>query len=86
MPRAISMRHTVVPASEKAEFRERAREALAHYSGKGCNYWLFEEASLPGAYVEFFEARDRATLVNAHGDAPVPVLESARLYVQVELN
>jgi hypothetical protein len=24
--------------------------------------------------------------VSAHGDAPVPVLESARLYVQVELN
>ena len=86
MPRAISMRHTVVPASEKTEFRERARAALAHYSKKGCSYWLFEEASLPGAYVEFFEAGDRATLLSAHGDAPVPVPESARLYVQVELN
>jgi hypothetical protein len=85
MPRAISMRHTVVPSSEKAEFRERAREAQAHYAGNGCNYWLFEEASLPGAYVEFFEAKDRATLLHAHRDAPVPVLESARLYLQVEL-
>ena len=86
MPRAISMRHTVVPSSEKAEFRERARQSQSHYVGKGCNYWLFEEASLPGAYVEFMEAKDRATLVQAHGDAPVPVLESARLYVQVELS
>ena len=85
MPRAISMRHTVVPAAEKAEFRERARQSLAHYAKQGCNYWLFEEASLPGAYVEFMEARDRATLQQAHGSAPVPVLDSARLYVQVEL-
>ena len=74
-----------MPSAEKAEFRERARQSLAHYAGSGCNYWLFEEASLPGAYVEFFEAKDRATLVQAHRDAPVPVLESARLYVQVEL-
>ena len=86
MPRAISMRHTVVPSAEKAEFRARARRSLAHYAGKGCHYWLFEEASLPGAYVEFFEANDRATLVQAHRDAPSPVLESARLYVEVELN
>jgi hypothetical protein len=86
MPRAISMRHTVVPSSDKAEFRERARRSQAHYAGRGCNYWLFEEASLPGAYVEFMEAKDRATLVQAHGDAPMPVLESARLYVQVELS
>lgn len=86
MPRAISMRHTVVPSAEKAAFRERARASQAHYARKGCNYWLFEEASLPGAYVEFMEAKDRATLVQAHGDAPMPVLESARLYVQVELS
>lgn len=86
MPRAISMRHTVVTAAEKAAFRERARESQAHYSGKGCHYWLFEEATLPGAYVEFFEAGDRATLVKAHGGAPTPILESARLYVEVELN
>lgn len=86
MPRALSMRHTIVPAAEKADFRERARQSLAHYSGKGCNYWLFEEAGLPGAYLEFFEAGDRDTLQRAHGDAPMPVLDSARLYIQVELN
>lgn len=86
MPRAISMRHTAVPLAEKTEFRERARQTLAHDSKHGCNYWLFEEATLPGAYVEFVEAKDRATLQHAHTAAPVPVLESARLYIQVELN
>jgi len=79
------MRHTVVPTAERTEFRERARKARAHYAGRGCHYWLFEESQMPGAYVEFFEANDRETLVRAHGDAPTPVLESARLYVEVEL-
>lgn len=85
MPRAISMRHVVVPAGDRTDFRERARRSLAHYTGRGCHYWLFEESQMPGAYVEFFEAKDRDTLVRAHGDAPQPVPESARLYVEVEL-
>jgi hypothetical protein len=83
--RAISMRHTVVTTNERNEFRARARLSRAHYAENGCQYWLFEEASLPGAYVEFFEAKDRDTLLRAHRDAPQPVLESARLYVEVEL-
>lgn len=79
------MRHTVVPSKERAEFRERARRAQSHYAGQSCRYWLFEEKSLPGAYVEFFEANDRDTLLRAHRDAPQPVLDSARMYVEVEL-
>lgn len=80
------MRNTVVPAGDRAEFRDRARRTRSHYVEHQCNYWLFEESRMPGAYVEFFEAKDRDTLLRAHGDAPVPVLESARLYVEVELN
>lgn len=85
MPRAISFRQTIVPSAERDEFRERARQARMHYDGRGCHYWLFEEPSLPGAYVEFFEAKDRDALLAAHRDAPQPVLESARMYVEVEL-
>jgi hypothetical protein len=80
------MRQTIVPSGERDEFRERARQSQTHYAGKGCQYWLFEEASLPGAYVEFFEANDRETLLRAHRDAPQPVLESARMYIEVELS
>ena len=80
------MRHTVVPSGDKAAFRERARAARAHYADLGCQYWLFEEASLPGAYVEFFEAKDRETLLKAHRGAPDPVRDSARMYVEVELS
>ncbi|MGH7679858.1 MAG: hypothetical protein ACRENU_15415 [Gemmatimonadaceae bacterium] len=81
----MSIRQTIVPSPERDEFRERARLAQSHYAAKGCHYWLFEEASLPGAYVEFFEAKDRDALLAAHRDAPRPVLESARMYVEVEL-
>ena len=80
------MRHTNVPAAQRAEFRARARRSHQHYTGRGCHYWLFEESQRPGAYVEFFEAQDRDTLERAHDDAPVPAAESARLYVEVELN
>lgn len=85
MARAISIRHTVVPLADRKQFHDRARAARAHYSGHGCHYWLFEEGSLPGAYVEFFEANDRETLIRAHRGAPDPVRESARMYVEVEL-
>lgn len=86
MARAITMRHTIVPSPEREEFRERARRSRAHYSAAGCNYWLFEESALPGAYVEFFEAPDPETLAKAHRAAPVPILESARMYVEAELS
>jgi hypothetical protein len=85
VPRAIAMRHTVAPAPERDEFRERARQSLAHYSSSGCRYWLFEESGLPGAYVEFFEAGDPDTLQRAHRSAPAPLSDNARLYVEVEL-
>ena len=86
MDRAISMRQTIVTANERDEFRERARRSQAHYTGQGCQYWLFEEASLPGAYVEFFEGKDRESLLRAHRDAPSAILDSARMYVEVELS
>ena len=85
MARAMSIRHTVVPAPDRKEFRERARVARSHYAQAGCNYWLFEEASLQGAYVEFFEGKDPDALMRAHREAPEP-RESARLYVEVELS
>jgi hypothetical protein len=85
MSRALSMRHTIVPSAERADFRARARRAQAHYAGAGCRYWLFEESSLPGAYLEFFEAGDADALARAHRGAPDPPADAARMYVEVEL-
>ena len=76
------MRHTVVPSAEREAFRGRARSMRAHYKSAGCNYWLFEESDLPGAYLEFFEAPDQQSLERAH--ASMSNVQS-RLYVEVDL-
>ena len=86
MPRAISMRHTVVPSAEREAFRNRARDTRAHYAGAGCRYWLYEEDALPGAYVEFYEAADRATLVKAHESRQEQAQLASRLYIEVDVN
>jgi hypothetical protein len=41
--------------------------------------------SLPGAFLEFFEADDATTLARAHAGAPDPVLDPNRVYTEVEL-
>ncbi len=85
MPRALSIKHTVVPSADREAFRKRVRIAKSHYTSAGCHYWLFEEQSLPGAFVEFYEAPDAAILSAAHRDAPNALVDAARLYVEVEL-
>jgi hypothetical protein len=85
MTRILSMRHTIVPSAERADFRKRAQRLRDHYVGSGCRYWLFEEASLPGAYLEFFEAGDADVLRQAHGGVPGSLDADARSYVEVDL-
>jgi hypothetical protein len=46
---------------------------------------VFEEVDLPGAFIEFFEATDTATLARAHATAPDAVLDAGRVYTEVEL-
>jgi hypothetical protein len=75
-----------VPSAERAQFRERAGKARAHYLAAGCRYWLFEETDLPGAYVEFFEAESPDALRRAHRDAPDAVFDATRLYLEVPVN
>jgi hypothetical protein len=47
---------------------------------------VFEEAGLHGAFLEFFEAADSATLLRAHSAAPEPVLDPNRVYTEVEFS
>lgn len=79
------MRHTVVPSAERDQFRARARDTLSHYARAGCRYWLFEDESLPGSHVEFYEAADKATLVKAHESRPDPMHQAGRVYLEVDL-
>jgi len=62
-----------------------ARQRREHYTARRCKYWVFEEAGLPGAFIEFAESEDQAALSAALAGAPEPVIDPARLYQEVEL-
>ncbi len=86
MSRALTIQRTLVTPSEREKFFERVARRRAFYAKANCRYWLFEEASLPGAFLEFFEGADAATLARAHAGSPDPVLDAARIYREVELS
>ena len=84
--RALTVQRTLVIPPERERFATRIQAKKAHYSKAGCRYWVFEEAALPGAFLEFFESDDPATLARAHASAPEPVLDVNRVYLEVELD
>ena len=56
------MKRTIVPLPERAKYVQKLQKRKAYYSSAGCNFWVFEEAALNGAFIEFTEAPDRETL------------------------
>lgn len=86
MARALTIHRTVVTPVDRPRWLDRARARERHFQGAGCRYWVFEEQSLAGAFVEFCEANDAATLTAAHAAAPDPLPDPARLYLNVELS
>ncbi len=85
MPRALSIKRSIVPLSERAKYLERLKARKEHYQRASCEFWVFEEAALTGAFIEFVEAANAETLEAAHVAAPEPVLDPARIYTEVEL-
>ena len=85
MPRALSIQRSIVPAGDRAKYMEKLRVRKAHYASKGCKFWVFEEAALTGAFIEFTESTDAATLSAAHVTAPEAVLDPSRIYTELEL-
>jgi hypothetical protein len=86
MARALSVHRTLVTPAERDRFLERMERKQQYYSRAKCHFWVFEEASLPGAFLEFVEAPDEETLARAHADSPDRTLDPARIYRQVELS
>ncbi len=86
MPRSLSIHRTVVTPAERAKWLDRVRARERHFTATGCRYWVFEEQALAGAFVEFCEANDAATLSAAHAASPDPILDPTRIYTQVELS
>jgi hypothetical protein len=84
MARSLTIQRTLVTPPDRARFAERLARKRDYYAQAGCRYWVFEETGLPGAFLEFTEAPDAATLQKAHASAPERVLDPARIYHEVE--
>jgi hypothetical protein len=63
---------------------ERLRARRAYYEEAKCGFWIFEESGLPGALIEFVEAPDRETLESALAGAPDHIVDTGRIYREVE--
>jgi len=85
MPRALTVQRPLVTPQDRKKFAEKLKRNREYYAAANCRYWVFEEASLPGAFLEFCEAPDHQTLARAHASAPEPMLDPARIYHEVEL-
>lgn len=86
MPRALSIQRSIIPAADRARHLERLRARREHYQRANCRFWVFEEAALPGAFLEFIESADAATLASAHTAAPDSRLDADRIYIELELS
>ena len=85
MPRALTIQRTTVPASEREKYFEKVKACRSHYAAANCRFYVFEEASLPGAFIEFTEADDQTTLTVAHANSPYRILDPARIYNETEI-
>jgi hypothetical protein len=86
MTRVLSIQRAMVPATERERYMARLRARQAHYASADCRFWVFEEIGLPGLFIEFTEAGDRATLTAAHESAPVRPRDPSRMYTEVEVH
>jgi hypothetical protein len=84
VPRWLTLQRSIVPAGERKKFMERLRARRAYYAEAKCGFWIFEESGLPGALIEFVEAPDRETLESALAGAPDHIVDTARIYREVE--
>ena len=80
------MQRSIVPPGDRTEYMAGLREKQAYYAKVNCRFWAFEEAGLPGAFLEFIEGPDVATLAAAQQKAPEPPRDPGRIYREVELS
>jgi len=83
--RALTLQRTIVTPAERTRFLERARQLRDHFAAHQCRYWVFEEAQLPGAFIEFTEGADTTALSAALAGVPDGVVDPARIYQEVAL-
>ncbi len=84
MSRWLTLQRSIVPAGERKKFMQGLSARRAYYKTANCSFWVFEESGLPGAVIEFVEAADRETLEGALAGAPDHIVDSGRIYREVE--
>ena len=85
MARSLVMKRTIVPLPERARYMERLVKRKTAFASAGCNFWVFEEVALNGAFIEFLEAPTRDTLQSALADANEQVFDANRIYQEIPL-
>ena len=86
MARALTLQRSIVPLGDRRKYLERLSARKAYYVRANCRFWVFEEADLAGAFMEFMEASDGDTLSRALQGAPESVIDAARIYQEVEID
>ncbi len=84
MPRSLTIQRSTVPSGEREKYMHKLKDRRSHYQSSNCRFWVFEECSLSGAFIEFTEADDTAALSAAHANAPHRILDPTRIYQEVE--
>ena len=85
MGRALTIQRSVIPAADRGRQLERLRAKRDHYKANACRYWVFEEAAVHGAFLEFVEADSADAIAAAHSSAPDAPIDATRIYLEVEL-
>lgn len=86
MSRVISVHRSAIPLRDRPQYLQKLCLRKSHYTASGCRFWVFEEAGLAGAFLEFTEAADDTTLTTAHKKWPDRVGDGSRIYREVELS
>lgn len=86
MTRALTFQRNIVPLADRKRYLQRLKTRRDFFRGAACRFWTFEETDLTGAFIEFIEADDDATLERAVACAPDQFVEAPRIYREVELD
>ena len=84
MARTLTIERSKVSRHERDSYFTRLRERRDRLRSGACNFWVFEDTSEPGVFVEFTEARDADTLVAGSlaaigGPPTAPILKEVEL-------
>lgn len=83
MPRVLAMTQRTLDAAELSDFYDTVRLRKVYFEAAGCRYWIFEQRTAPGTFLEFAEAPDADTLAKALRAQPADTFNGP-LFSEVE--